>query len=186
MSEGRPPSEQQGDPGRPEYGPAGYLPPRAAHRARKIVLRGPMGVGWSLAAIVAAVAVLSTGGFFVWSRAQPPGPPLVLAAPLRHIDARGAAVVDVGALPVLIVRAGGSLRAFAAPAVDVGWCEDSQRLERPTTASVWALDGALLGGRGRSLPPLRAVVHDGDVYVDPTPGDPAVPRPAVARPACGL
>lgn len=172
--------------GDPNFGPGGYLPPKAAHRARKIVLRGPMGVGWPLAAIVAAVVVLATGAAFLWFRARPPGPPFVLAAALTDIDASGGAVVPVGDEPILLVRAGGTLRAFAAPGFDVGWCPTSERLEQPSTASVWALDGALLGGEGGSLAPVRAVVHDADVYVDPAAGSARPPRPTGVRPACAL
>ncbi|MTV26636.1 hypothetical protein FTX61_14610 [Nitriliruptoraceae bacterium ZYF776] len=30
----------------PEFGPSGYLPERASKRARKIVLRAPLGLQW--------------------------------------------------------------------------------------------------------------------------------------------
>nr|MBA2530088.1 adenosylcobinamide-GDP ribazoletransferase [Euzebyales bacterium] len=59
----------------PDYGPRGYLPERAAKRARKIVLREQMGPAWPLAAVAAALLVGATGLWYLVTAGRPPGPP---------------------------------------------------------------------------------------------------------------
>src|SRR5690606_17036265 len=57
---------------RPDFGPSGYLPPRAARRARKIMLREPLGLQWAVAAVVAGLLVLLAGaGYLLW-QSRPP------------------------------------------------------------------------------------------------------------------
>ncbi|MBW3601967.1 MAG: hypothetical protein KY434_04605 [Actinobacteria bacterium] len=176
-------------PPEPAYGPGGYLPDRAARRARKIVLRSRMGLGWPVAALLAAALVAAAGAVFLATRAGPPGPPLVPVAPVDAVDPRGASVLRApDGRRVLVVRAGGGVRAFAAPEAAVAWCPASGRLE--SARSVWDSGGSLLGGPGRSLRPLPAQVFAGRLYVDLTSRSsrslarpPA--RPAGARPVCG-
>lgn len=174
---------------RPDFGPGGYLPRRAAQRARKIVLREQMGMGWPIAAVTAAVVVALVGAVFLFTatRGAPPGPPFVPVAPLTAVGADGAGTFALdgaggGVDGVLVVRAGG-LRTYAAPGVDVTYCAASRRLEAP--GRVWNLRGRLVGGDGQSLRPLPTRLHDGQVYVDPAAAGPAPePSPAGETPAC--
>lgn len=170
----------------PEYGPGGYLPPRAAHRARKIILRERMGLGWPVAAIVAAVLVALAGVVYLRTATGPPGPPHVAVGALEAIDPRGAAVLDVpGAeAEALVVRSGGVLRTFAAPATPVHYCAPAQRLEG-ADGTVWTVDGRRAGGPGASLQPMAAEVHDGVIYADPSAlGDRPPPVGEDAAPQC--
>lgn len=171
---------------RPDFGPRGYLPERAARRARKIVLREQMGVGWPLAAVGAAILVVAVGIAFLL-RSGPPAPPFRPAGPLARLAPSSAQVVPLEGPQgdVLVVRAGGGVRTFAPPPGPIGWCETSRRLESPD-GQVWTLDGLLVGGGGTSLQPLPSTVYDGELYVDPTdpgPVPPADPREETA--ACG-
>jgi hypothetical protein len=169
----------------PEFGPGGYLPPKAAKRARKIVLREQMGFGWPLAALAAAVLVGITGLLFLRISNQPPGQPFIAMGPLTQVPVGAAQTLDTAEGSALIVRAGGSLRAFRAEPGDVTWCPESARLESDDAA--WTPDGRLVHGEGQeSLVPLRSVAYDGVVYVDlstslarPQPG------PAGGPPVCG-
>ena len=170
----------------PEYGPPGYLPPRAAKRARKIVLRAPLGLQWAIAAVVAGLLVLGAGTVALVLMSRPPGAPFVAAGPLAAIDPRGAGTVATAGDDVLVLRAAGGVRAFVAPDQPVAWCAASRHLES-ADGDVWEPDGRLIGGSGASLTPLPFEVHDGVLYVNPSArGQPVAPRPAVAaRAACG-
>lgn len=166
----------------PDYGPSGYLPPRQAKRKRKIVLRGQMGLGWPVAAVVAGVVVLLVAVAYLATKTGPPGPPFEPVVAIDRVDPRGAQVVEVDAHELLIVRAGGILRVFLAPG-EVVWCPESQRLEGVN--GVWTLPGRRTGGRGPSLAPVPAVVFDGRVYAAPsTPEDPGEPLGSDEQPAC--
>jgi hypothetical protein len=160
----------------PDFGPGGYLPPRAAKRARKIVLREQMGFGWPLAAVAASLLVAIAGGAYLYASNRAPGPPFVAAGQLTSVPAGEAQLIgDQGDQRALVVRAGGSVRAFRAAGPEVSWCEESGRIE--TARSAWGPDGRLLHGQGQSLQPLRSVVRFGVVYVDFTT---ALPRPEPA------
>lgn len=166
------------------YGPSGYLPERAAKRARKIVLRAPLGLTWIIASVAAAVVVLLLGVVYLVTVAGPPGEPFVAAAEIDDIDPRGAQALTAGGREALVVRGGGAVRAFAHPGGTVGWCEASRRIEAGD-GRVWEPSGRLVGGEGSSLAPLPAEVHDGTLYLDPTaPGTAPEPRPQGVRPAC--
>ncbi|CAN5877619.1 hypothetical protein BH24ACT15_BH24ACT15_34230 [soil metagenome] len=157
-----------------EFGPGGYLPPRAAKRARKIVLRQQMGLHWPIAAGVAGALILLVIIPLVWSSQGPPGAPYVPAGPLSAIDASTDGVVDVQGRQVLILRGGGVLQAFVAVPPDARYCPQSRRIESPT-GDVWTAQGRLIAGQGASLDQARALAHDGTLYVDvsdPTPGLP--------------
>lgn len=168
----------------PEFGPRGYVPPQAAKRARKIVLREPMGLGWPVAAVVAGVLLVLLGVVFLLTRTGPPGAPFEPVAEVADVDPRGAVVVPAGSGEVLIVRAGGPVRAFAAPGSEVAYCRASRRLESDA-GTVWSVDGRHLGGPGRSLTPLPSQVHDGTLYVNVTEPLTAPPAATVgAEPAC--
>jgi len=162
----------------PESGPTGYLPPRAAARARKIVLRERMGLGWPLAAVVAGVVIAGVATVF-FLRTGSPDPPFVEVIAVAAVAPGTAEIRD----EVLVVRAAGTLRAFRAPGVPVLWCGRSRRLE--SAGSVWTIDGALAGGDGPSLRPLETVVHDGNLYVNVADlGQPRPPLSSSEEPAC--
>lgn len=151
----------------PEFGPGGYLPPKAAKRARKIVLREQMGFGWPMAAVAAALLVAIAGGAFLYSFTRPPAYPFIEMQPLTDVPVGGAAMIEAtaGPVPALVVRAGGTLRTFHAQDGSIRWCAESARLE--TADGAWLPDGTLVYGDVlRSLVPLRSTVHDGVIYVD--------------------
>lgn len=171
-----------GDP--PDGGPRGYLPDRAAKRARKIVLREQMGIGWPVAALVAGVVLAGIALVYLLTRAGPPAPPFVPSVPIERIDPRGAGLVDVDGTKVLVVRAGGGVRVFLSPGDAVAYCPDSRRVE--SSDDVWSLTGRRTGGNGDSLQPLRAQVHEGRLYIDLRPHvPPPAPEPLGERPVCG-
>lgn len=162
---------------RPEFGPGGYLPGRAAARARKIVLRAPLGLQWVVGALVAGVAVL-VAGIAWWSSSGPPEEPFV--ATVAVADAGAAAELD--GLDALLVTAGGTAAVFAdAAALDLAWCPDSRRIEGTVDgrAATWQA-GTGRGYGVASLDRRPVVVHDGTAYVDPTRRVPG-PRPAPDR-----
>ena len=179
----------------PDFGPGGYLPPKAAKRARKIVLREQMGFGWPLAAVAAAVLVAVAGGAYLYTSSRGPAEPFRALQPLTEVPAGGAATLPVAGagdpgVRVLVVRAGGSVRAFLPEPDEVSWCAASQRLETtdgdtPRPAA-WTADGRLVYGERMSLQPLRSTVYDGIVYVDlETQLPPPAPGPPESPPECG-
>lgn len=162
---------------RPEFGPSGYLPERASKRARKIVLRAPLGMQWIVASIVAGLVVVAAGGLYLQRSGDPPPPPWTAVGTVDGL----AASQPLDDLDAVLVAAGGRVRAFAA-ADGVAYCEVSNRLEDGTR--VWTLTGRGLGGAA-SLGEHPTLVHDGTVYVDPsrTTAGPA-PSDEAAEPAC--
>lgn len=172
-------SGQQGDPAgqKPEFGPRGYVPPQAAKRARKIVLREPMGLGWPVAAVIAGALLVLLGVVFLLTRTGPPGAPFEPVADVEALDPRGATTVAAGTSQVLVVRAGGPVRVFVSPPASVDYCPGSKRLESGAD-DVWAIDGRHMAG-GESLTPLAAQVHDGTLYVN-------LAQPLKAPPAADL
>jgi hypothetical protein len=178
MSE-QPPSDRAPDPDgapdqRPDFGPSGYLPERAAARARKIVLRAPLGLQWVVASLVAGVVVVVAGVLFLQRASDPPPAPWVEVAEVAALE--DAEVVDD--LDVLLVTTGGRPRAFAG-ATDVTYCAASNRLEAPG-GRVWSLTGRGFGG-APSLAEHPTLVQDGLLYVDPTrtvPGPASTSEPA--------
>lgn len=163
----------------PDPGPGGYLPERAARRARKIVLRAPLGLQWVVGALVVGVVVAVAAVAFLTSAGEPPGPPYVEVGP---VDALRPARYDERH-GVLLLAASGPVRAFVVPEEPAPvWCERSGRLE--TEERVWSPTGRALDG-GASLPQRPTVVVDGVVYLDPTGRLPA-PEPEDRRetPTC--
>ena len=167
----------------PEYGPSGYLPPKAAKRARKIILREQMGWGWPLAAVAAALVVVVAGMLFLRGVTRTPAEPFVPLGTVTDVEPGGAAVMTAQDIPFVVVRAGGGVRVFAAQHPATVWCPRSQRLESPD--STWRLDGARTFGSGESLRPVDSVVFDGLLYVDPTTErTPAPVAPSTQPPLC--
>lgn len=172
MAADRPPRD-------PEFGPRGYLPERAAKRARKIVLRAPLGMQWIVASIVAGVIVVVAGVVLLARGDGAPGPPFVEIATVE--DIAGEVVYD-DEHEVLIVALGGRVRAFDAPP-EVAYCAESRRLEAPD-GRVWSLTGRGSGGEP-SFQERPTRTAGGLLYLDPTAAAPA-PNPAdeVIPPAC--
>lgn len=159
---GEPPAGAGDDPvDRPDFGPSGYLPERAAKRARKIVLRAPLGAQWIVGALVAGVIVVVAGVLFLQSGDAPPPEPWVAVAETSEL---GSSRYDAD-IDALIVTTGGRARAFAG-AVGVEYCAASNRLEAPD-GGVWALTGRGLDGTP-SLDEHPTLVSADVLYVDPT------------------
>ncbi|QBI20600.1 hypothetical protein ER308_14225 [Egibacter rhizosphaerae] len=169
----------------PDFGPRGYLPPRAAARARKIILRGPLGLQWVVASVLTGLALVGVGIAYLTVQALPPAAPYEPVAAIDEVDPRGATTVPVGEEEeeVVLLRGGGSLRAFAAPDTAVHWCEESGRVEA-ADGRVWTRDGRRVGGQGASLGVLPVEVFDGDVFVDPTAPDAPEPGGDDQSPGC--
>lgn len=162
----------------PGFGPSGYLPDRAARRARKIVLRAPLGLQWVVASLVAGVVVLIAGVLLLGRGGDAPGDPWLA---LGRVDALPASTVD-GPTGLLVVHVAGRVRAFEAPE-GVTYCAASNRLEHPD-GSVWALTGRGLAGTA-SLVPVPTLTVSGVAYVDPgAAGTPLDPVDDPAEPVC--
>lgn len=164
----------------PEFGPGGYLPERAARRARKIILRAPLGLQWIIATVVAGVVVVVAGVLFLASTGGPPDEPWVAVGRLEALDP--ATVPD--SLEVLMVTAAGRPRAFPdAGERGLTYCARTRRIES-ADGGVWTLTGRGLGGAD-SLAQHPTLVHDGVVYVDPTERlEPPPPSDEPAEPVC--
>lgn len=162
----------------PDFGPSGYLPDRAAQRARKIVLRAPLGIQWVIASLAAGVVVVVAGVWFLVASGGPPPEPWVAASEVAALDD----AVHDPQLDVLLVGTGGRIRAFA-DAADVSYCAQSNRLEA-ADGRVWSLTGRGLGGAD-SLEEYPTLVQDGVVYIDPTSTRPGpTPSDDPAEPVC--
>ena len=152
---------------KPDFGPSGYLPERASKRARKIILRAPLGLQWIVGALLAGMVVLIAGAVFLQRSDDPPPEPWTMTASVSELEA--AEVVELpspeGTTEVLIVTAGGRIRAFADPPL-LQYCTTSNLLEAPDGRS-WNLTGRGLGGVA-SLPQHPTLVQDGRLYVDPS------------------
>lgn len=164
----------------PEFGPGGYLPERAAKRARKIVLRAPLGLQWVIGAVVVGIIVVAVGVFYLTTLGSPPGEPYVEIGP---VDALRPARFDEER-SVLFLAASGPVRAFIVPeGTRPVWCVQSGRLES-TSGRVWSPTGRALDG-GDSLAEHPTLVVDGVVYLDPTRRlDPPAPEDRGVTPAC--
>jgi hypothetical protein len=162
----------------PGFGPRGHLPDRAARRARKIVLRAPLGLQWVVASLVAGLVVLVAGLLVLDRAGSPPGPPW---EPIGAVETLPASSWDP-ATGVLVVHVGGRVRAFEAPE-GTAYCEPSNRLEHPD-GRVWALTGRAHAGFA-SLPPVATLTVSGIAYLDPAAiGTPLDPLGTPASPAC--
>jgi hypothetical protein len=166
------------DPEQLDFGPSGYLPERASKRARKIILRAPLGLQWVIASVVAGIVLVAAGVLFLQRGASPPGPPWVEVGPVAIV---GASTYDP-THDVLLVGATGRIRAFA-DAGDVSWCAASNRLES-ADGRVWSLTGRGLGGT-RSLAEHPTLVVNDVVHLDPTRTLPGPdPSPDPVEPGC--
>lgn len=164
---------------RPEelaFGPSGYLPERASKRARKIVLRAPLGAQWIVGSIVAGIALLVAGVLYLVTSGSAPEPPWEPIAEVAEV------APALRADELLLVPGAGRVRAFA-DSGDVVYCAPTNRLES-ADGRIWTLTGRGLAGTA-SLEEYPTVLHNGAVYVDRTarsPGPPPSDDPAV--PGC--
>jgi hypothetical protein len=162
----------------PQFGPRGYLPDRAARRARKIVLRAPLGLQWVVASLVAGAVVLAAGLLLLGRGSAAPGAPWV---PVGVVEDLPASSRDAGT-DLLVTHVGGRVRAFVAPD-GVAYCTASNRLEHPD-GRVWALTGRGYAGVA-SLVAVPTLTHRGEAYLDPTARAQAPePSPEVSVPGC--
>lgn len=147
------------DPDELEFGPSGYLPAKASKRARKIVLRAPLGIQWVIGAIVAGIVVVVAGVMFL-GQSGPPEAPFVAVGEVMDVD-------DALVLPeldALVVTVAGPVVVFA-DADRIALCPASGRIEDGT--GVWSAST----GRGFGVPSLPrhpTLVNEGTIYVDPT------------------
>lgn len=167
---------------RPEYGPSGYLPEKATRRARKIVLRAPLGLQWLAAAVAVGVALVAVAVILLLARpGTRPGPPFEAVGQVESFET---ARLDEQR-GVLFVGAAGRVRTFVVPLGDPPlYCASSGRLES-RQGRVWSLTGRALDG-GPSLQQHPTLVSaDRVVYVDfsrTLSGPP--PEDTEASPAC--
>ena len=162
----------------PSFGPSGYLPDRAARRARKIVLRAPLGLQWVVASLLAGAVVLVAGVLLLGRGSEVPGAPWIALGAVETLPA-SAYEPTTG---LLVVHVAGRVRAFTAPP-GVDYCAPSNRLEHPD-GRVWALTGRGLAGAA-SLAPVATLTVSGTAYLDPTAtGPPLDPVDDPAEPAC--
>ena len=161
-----------------DFGPSGYLPERASKRARKIVLRAPLGAQWIVASLVAGVVVVIAGVLFLQQSSGAPSAPWIPVAEVAELELATPSADG----RVLLVAGAGRVRAFA-DADSLAYCEPTNRLESGD-GQVWTLTGRGLGGAA-SLDEHPTTIHDGTVYIDPSrvlPGPPASDEPA--EPGC--
>ena len=165
---------------KPAFGPSGYLPERASKRARKIVLRAPLGIQWVIGSAVAGLVVVIAGVWFLVQSGDPPPAPWEPIAEVGELD--GSQVTTVGGNDLLVVATGGRVRAFA-DAQDVAYCAASNRLEA-ADGSIWSLTGRGVNSTD-SLDEYPTMLHDGVAYVDPTAlSDGPSPSDTEVEPGC--
>lgn len=176
-------SSGDGGGGEPEFGPGGYLPQRAAARARKIVLRAELGLQWVIASIVAGVILLVAG--VLWWRAGSELParyePVIAA---EAVDEPGEAAT---AGRFFVLNDAGRVRAFALVEPSLTYCRETGNLEArtgPGERRVWSVTGRSLDG-GAGLAQYPVTVADDTVQADPTRPLPApAGRDEGVEPAC--
>jgi len=178
------PERDDTPPEAPDFGPGGYLPDRASRRARKIILRAPMGIQWVIGSLALGVIVVVAG----WLALRDPAP----AAPFVEVPIELAATdggIAVWEPPgtgaeALVATVDNRTRVFARPGGDLPVvCSESGLLEA-ADGRAWRVTGRGVGGTP-SLPPHPTVVHDGVLWVDPTTTlEPLPPDPDPAETAC--
>ncbi|MEX0830962.1 MAG: hypothetical protein WD007_00030 [Nitriliruptoraceae bacterium] len=160
-----------------DFGPSGYLPERASKRARKIILRAPLGLQWVIASLVAGVVLVIAGILFLQRGDAEPGAPWTRLASIDEVTASSFDPEH----SALVVGAAGRIRVFATDDGTIAWCAASNRLETPD-GRVWSLTGRGFG-ETPSLDEHPTLVTGDTVYVNltsviagphPSP-DPAVP-----------
>lgn len=166
MSDAGPDGPDDGPHDGPAFGPSGYLPPRASQRARKIILRAPLGIQWVVAAVVAGIVVLVAALVFFRSSSGPPGPPYEPVGEVAELP--DLVVTTIAGEQVAVLTAGGRPRAFAVGAGLQGlrYCPGPNRLMADGDR-VWLPTGRGLAATP-SLQEHPAVTHEGILYVDVT------------------
>lgn len=168
----------------PDFGPGGYLPERASKRARKIVLRAPMGLQWVIGALVVGV-VVAVAGWFALRDTTPAAPYEPIPATVVEA-AGGVALWDPAGSPAdaLVVTVGNRSRVFAWGADELPVLCDESGLLEAADGRAWRVTGRGLGGVP-SLAEHPVAIHDGTVHADPsTTLDSLTPDPDPADTAC--
>lgn len=175
------PDQTPGD-DRPDFGPSGYLPERASKRARKIVLRAPLGMQWIWGAVVVGIGVLVVGVIFLATRGGPPGPPFVELGVATELED---GVFDrTDDADEYLATTSGRLRIFHVPDefAPIEWCETSRQFEGPN--GTWTATGRGRGG-APSLAEHPTVIVEGIAYWDPSATIPGpTPDPLEVDRAC--
>lgn len=174
----------------PDFGPSGYLPERASKRARKIVLRAPMGMHWIWGAIAVGVGVLVVGAIFLATRGGPPGAPYIEFGPVEDLDSGhftqlrhpGIDLVPEPPESDYLSMHTGRIRLFHVDDWSMRWCPESLQFEGDT--GTWTATGRGRGG-APSLAEHPTVIVDGILYWDPSATIPGpFPDPESERRLC--
>lgn len=169
---------------RPDFGPSGYLPDRAARQARKIILRAPLGLGWLIAAGVFGLVLLTAGTVFLLTRGpDEPAPPFQGLISVRVIEMAGGGAPQPSN-DVLYVLLGARPRVYADQVLlELHYCADSDQIEGSDDRT-WSVTGR--GNAGiPSLEQYPSTVWNGSIYVDQTTRIPGpAPSNDISEPAC--
>ena len=151
---------------RPETPRTAYLPPRAA-KARKLILRTQLGLGWLLAASLFAVVILVAGTLLL-AKGGRPGAPWVRVAAVAAFPEGSVTEVPAatGRVVVVVDRRAGLVQAFLAEPGPCPVTAAGPGFARPCQGAAWDA-----GGRPRrtGTPALRRApvrFARGDLYVD--------------------
>jgi hypothetical protein len=142
-----------------------WLPPRAA-KARKLILRGNLGLPWLLGAVAAALVILVAGAALLL-QGDRPGPPWALVGPLGRFPAGVVSQADVGARVLVVDRRGDVVRGFMAAPGPCQVTADGAGFARPCQGERWDADGRPAPGAGQpALARVAVRVARGGLYVD--------------------
>lgn len=160
--------QQDGPAEQPEFGPGGYLPDRASRRARKIVLRAPMGIQWVIGSLVVGV-VVAIAGWLALRDTTPEAPYEQVPAALVTAERGGVQLWDPAGseTDAIVVTIGARTRVFAWPGGDLPSVCTASGLIEGLDGAAWRPTGRGLGGTA-SLDEHPLVINDGIVYADPT------------------
>ena len=144
-----------------------WLPPRAA-KARKLILRGNLGLPWLLGAITAALVILVAGAALLL-QGDRPGPPWALVGPLGRFPAGAVSQADLGGRVLVVDRRADVVRAFTAAPGPCPVTADGAGFARSCQGERWDADGRPAPGAAPNQPALARVavrLARGGLYVD--------------------
>ena len=144
-----------------------WLPPRAA-KARKLILRGNLGLPWLLGALAAALVILVAGAALLLQGGRP-GPPWALVGPLERFPGGTVRQAQVGPRVLVVDRRGSAVRGFMAAPGPCPVVAEGDGFARPCRAERWDADGRQAPGARAGQPALARVavrVARGGLYVD--------------------
>ena len=147
-------------PGEPER--VAYLPPRAA-RARKLILRGQLGLPWVLAALAAAAVILVAGTAFL-VRSGRPVEPWVRVGPAAAHQPGTVTQAPGPEGRVLVIDRRGTVRAFLVQPAPCEVRAAGDGFARACTGERWDPSGRP-SKPGPALERVPAQLSHGDLYV---------------------